>query len=89
MYSVCRTPQLRRHVDVRSLEREAARLRRAAGQTAVVDDPALPCLYTDPTSQALLQWMRAACAPYGVNVDEFTWSLSDGRTLCYMVRLAI
>ncbi|EFJ40339.1 microtubule-associated protein Asp [Volvox carteri f. nagariensis] len=76
--------KLRRHVDARSLEREAARLRRATGQAAAFDEAALS-RYSDPASQALLQWVRVACAPYGVNVNDFSWSLSDGRVLCYLV----
>ena len=88
-------------MDIRSLEREAARLRRAAATAASVaaglsgqpasspvasNDAALMRYFNDPTSQALLQWVRAACAPYALNVNDFMWSLSDGRALCYLVR---
>ncbi|GLC57420.1 hypothetical protein PLESTB_001222500 [Pleodorina starrii] len=90
--------KLRRHVDARSLERETARLRRMAaaaagtagdaGQQATIlsaeDDVALR-YFNDPTSQALLQWMRAVCAPSGISINNFTWSLSDGRALCYLI----
>ncbi|GIL67632.1 hypothetical protein Vafri_20977 [Volvox africanus] len=77
--------KLRRHVDVRSLEREVARLRRATGQTVAEDGATSTSYFNDPITQTLLQWMRAACAPYGVSVDDFSWSLSDGRVLCYLV----
>ncbi|GLI66525.1 hypothetical protein VaNZ11_010395 [Volvox africanus] len=77
--------KLRHHVDVRSLEREVARLRRATGQIVAEDGATSTSYFNDPISQTLLQWMRAACAPYGVSVDDFSWSLSDGRVLCYMV----
>mgnify|MGYP001806948427 CR=1 FL=1 len=93
--------QLRKHVDVKTLEREAARLRRAAAAGAsssdtpaaasasssasAGDDAVLLRYFNDPASQALLQWVRAACALHGVGVDNFTWSLADGRALCYLV----
>eukprot|EP00198_Chlamydomonas_reinhardtii_P006104 XP_001695440.1 predicted protein [Chlamydomonas reinhardtii] len=93
--------KLRKHVDVKTLEREAARLRRAAAAGAsssdtpaaasasssasAGDDAVLLRYFNDPASQALLQWVRAACALHGVGVDNFTWSLADGRALCYLV----
>ncbi|GIM13700.1 hypothetical protein Vretimale_16775 [Volvox reticuliferus] len=77
--------KLRRHVDVRSLEREVARLRRVTGQTVAEVGATSGTYFNDVTSQALLQWMRTACTPYGISVDEFSWSLSDGRVLCFLI----
>ncbi|KAG2492393.1 hypothetical protein HYH03_009339 [Edaphochlamys debaryana] len=94
--------KLRKHVDVKTLEREATRLRRAAaaaassagldpasaspsGPDTEEDDAALLRYFNDPVSQALLGWLRAACALHGVSVSNFTWALADGRALCYLV----
>ncbi|XP_064648823.1 abnormal spindle-like microcephaly-associated protein homolog [Lineus longissimus] len=33
----------------------------------------------------LLKWCKAVCAYYGVSVENFTVSFSDGRALCYIV----
>ncbi|GFR51021.1 hypothetical protein Agub_g13348 [Astrephomene gubernaculifera] len=92
--------KLRRHVDVRALERETSRLRRVAAAAAAFagmdagtapasvlgsDDPVVFRYFNEPTSQALLQWIRAACTPHGLAVDDLTWSLSDGRVLCYLI----
>ena len=33
----------------------------------------------------LLQWCRAVCAHYGLKIDNFTVSFSDGRILCCLL----
>ncbi len=58
----------------------------ASSSQEEADDTVLMRYFNDPAAQALLQWVRAACAPHGVAVDNLTWSLADGRALCYLVR---
>ena len=42
--------------------------------------------WTDqPRMVLLLRWARLVCAHYGVPVDNFSTSFSDGRALCYLV----
>ncbi|PNH10245.1 Abnormal spindle-like microcephaly-associated [Tetrabaena socialis] len=95
LWQVAMHYKLRRLVDARTLEREAARLQREAraaeqpgaapSPSGAADDAVLLRYFNDPTSQALLSWMRAACAPRGVRVENFTWALADGRALCYLI----
>ncbi|XP_077986991.1 abnormal spindle-like microcephaly-associated protein homolog [Glandiceps talaboti] len=33
----------------------------------------------------LLQWCKAVCAYYGMKIENFTVSFSDGRALCYLI----
>ncbi|MEW5314489.1 MAG: hypothetical protein WDW38_005985 [Sanguina aurantia] len=49
------------------------------------DEHALLRYFNDPLAQSLLAWVRAVCAQYGLQVDNLTWSLADGRALCFLV----
>jgi hypothetical protein len=35
--------------------------------------------------QHLLRWCRKTCAPYDIDVSDFTSSFADGRALAYII----
>lgn len=41
--------------------------------------------FESPALSLLLQWCREVCAVYGVPVNNFSSSFSDGRVLCYLI----
>ena len=44
-----------------------------------------PNMFFEPTLSLLLQWCKAVCVLYGVSVNNFNSSFSDGRALCYLI----
>ncbi|KAL5489025.1 hypothetical protein EMCRGX_G018068 [Ephydatia muelleri] len=44
-----------------------------------------PNMFFEPTLSLLLQWCKAVCVLYGVPVNNFNSSFSDGRALCYLI----
>uniref|UniRef100_H3D460 Assembly factor for spindle microtubules n=1 Tax=Tetraodon nigroviridis TaxID=99883 RepID=H3D460_TETNG len=62
-----------------ALLRANQNLQRTSGPTST------PHKHSSVKISLLMDWVRAVCDFYGVKVENFTVSFSDGRVLCYLV----